>query len=228
MDLIILLPVLLFSVVIHEVAHAQVALWEGDDTAARLGRITLNPIPHLDPVGSVLVPLLMFFLLPGGFIFGWAKPVPVNPHNFRDYRRGDIRVSLAGVTANFMLATVCALLLGPVLLLTEGGAAGIGGFLYEVLTVGILINLILAVFNLIPIPPLDGSHVVSHLLPSRAAAKYREVGRYGIGLLMLLLFLWPSGLRLPGGAPLPSPVELILWPVNFLFGLVRIYLELWS
>jgi Zn-dependent protease len=205
-----------------------VALWEGDDTAARLGRITLNPIPHLDPVGSVLVPLLMFFLLPGGFIFGWAKPVPVNPRNFRDYKRGDIRVSLAGVTANFILAAVCALLLGPVLMLTGGGAGGVGGFLYQALTFGMFINLILAVFNLIPIPPLDGSHVVSHLLPPKMAVKYREVGRYGIGILMLLLFVWPRGLRLPGGTPLPSPIELILWPVNFLMGLARLYLGLWS
>lgn len=228
MDLIILLPVLVFSVVVHEVAHAQVALWEGDDTAARLGRITLNPIPHLDPVGSVLVPLLMFFLLPGGFIFGWAKPVPVNPRNFRNYRRGDIRVSLAGVTANLILAIACALLLGPVLLLMGDGAGGVGGFLYRLLTFGMFINLILAVFNLIPIPPLDGSHVVSHLLPPKMALKYREVGRYGIGILMLLFFVWPRDLRLPGGALLPNPIELVLWPVNFLMGLARFYLGFWS
>jgi Zn-dependent protease len=216
MDLIILLPVLLFSVVVHEVAHALVAKWEGDDTASRLGRITLNPIPHLDPVGSILVPLLMFFLLPGGFIFGWAKPVPVNPRNFRDYKWGDIRVSLAGVTANLGLAALCTVLLGPVLLLERGGGTMVGSVLYQVLYFGLLINLILAIFNLIPIPPLDGSHVVSHLLPPRLSAKYRELGRYGIGILMLLLFLLPDG------------IQTLLWPVDFLMNLARLYLGLWS
>jgi len=216
MDLIILLPVLLFSVVVHEVAHALVAKWEGDDTAYRLGRITLNPIPHLDPVGSIVVPLLMFFLLPGGFIFGWAKPVPVNPRNFRDYKWGDIRVSLAGVTANLGLAALCTLLLGPVLLLESGGGTMVGGILYQVLYFGLLINLILAVFNLIPIPPLDGSHVVAHLLPPRLAVKYREVGRYGIGILMLLLFFLPGGFRT------------LLWPVEFLMDLASLYLGLWT
>jgi Zn-dependent protease len=215
MDLLILLPVLLISVVVHEVAHALVAKWEGDDTAYRLGRITLNPIPHLDPVGSVAVPLLMFFLLPGGFIFGWAKPVPVNPRNFRDYRGGDIRVSLAGVAANLGLALICALLLGPVSVLERGGAAGVGMVLNQILYFGVLINLILAVFNLIPIPPLDGSHVVAHLLPPRLAVKYREMGRYGIGILMLLLFILPGGFRT------------LLWPVEFLMGLVQLYLGLW-
>ena len=102
------------SVVVHEVAHAQVAKWEGDDTAYRLGRITLNPIPHLDPVGSVIVPLVLFFL-PGDFLFGWAKPVPVNPANYRDPKWGDIRVSLAGITANLILAVLCMLVMVPLL-----------------------------------------------------------------------------------------------------------------
>ena len=106
--LVIVLPVLLFSVVVHEVAHGFVAKLEGDDTAYRLGRVTLNPIPHLDLMGSIVVPLVLF-LLPGDFIFGWAKPVPVNPRNYRDYVWGDIRVSLAGVASNLLLAVVFTL-----------------------------------------------------------------------------------------------------------------------
>ncbi len=216
MDLLILLPVLLFSVVIHEVAHALVAKWEGDDTAHRLGRITLNPIPHLDPVGSIAVPLLMFFLFPGGFIFGWAKPVPVDPRNFRDYKWGDIRVSLAGIAANLLLALFCGLILGPVMLLERGGGFGVGLILYQVFYFGLLINLILAVFNLIPIPPLDGSHVVAQLLPPRLAMKYRELGRFGIGILMLLMVVVPGGF------------QTLLKPVEVLMELVELYLGLWS
>jgi len=216
MDLLILLPVLLFSVVIHEVAHALVAKWEGDDTAHRLGRITLNPIPHLDPVGSIAVPLLMFFLFPGGFIFGWAKPVPVDPRNFRDYKWGDIRVSLAGIAANLLLALFCGLILGPVMLLERGAGFGVGLILYQVFYFGLLINLILAVFNLIPIPPLDGSHVVAQLLPPRLAMKYRELGRFGIGILMLLMVVVPGGF------------QTLLKPVEVLMELVGLYLGLWS
>ena len=117
MDFLLIIPVLLLSVVIHEVAHAWQALREGDTTARDLGRITLNPIPHLDPVGSIIVPVVLH-LLPGSFLFGWAKPVPVNPRNFRNYRAGDIRVSLAGIVANLGLVVMCAL--GLALLTTLG------------------------------------------------------------------------------------------------------------
>ena len=106
MELLLIVPILLFSVVVHEVAHAWQALREGDTTARDLGRITLNPIPHLDPVGSLLVPLLLYFL-PGDFLFGWAKPVPVNPRNYRNYRAGDIRVSLAGIVLQTSAGGFC-------------------------------------------------------------------------------------------------------------------------
>jgi Zn-dependent protease len=218
MDLTLLLtvlPILLMSVVVHEVAHALVAKWEGDDTAHRLGRITLNPIPHLDPVGSVIVPLLLV-ALPGDFIFGWAKPVPVNPRNYRDYVRGDIRVSLAGIVSNLILAVVFTLLLA--FLQWLGVRVGFG-YLLSILSqaayFGIFINLILAVFNLIPIPPLDGSHVVYHLLPRNLRAKYREFGRYGIGVIMLLVFVVPDGFRI------------LLLPVTFLMDLALAFVALW-
>lgn len=213
--LLTVIPVLLMSVVVHEVAHAVVARREGDDTAYRLGRITLNPIPHLDPVGSVIVPLLLI-ALPGDFIFGWAKPVPVNPGNYRDYVRGDIRVSLAGIVSNLILAVIFTLLLT---FLQWLGATVAFGYLLSVLSqaayYGIFINLILAYFNLIPIPPLDGSHVVYHLLPRNLRARYREFGRYGIGVMMLLVFVLPDGIRF------------LLWPVSLVVNLAMAFVAFW-
>ncbi len=194
MDFLLIIPVLIFSVVVHEVAHAWQALREGDTTARDLGRITLNPIPHLDPVGSILVPVVLH-LLPGNFLFGWARPVPVNPRNYRAYRAGDIRVSLAGIVANLGLVVLCAL--GLVLLTALAGVLPLGGPLggniFSILSYGVFINLILAYFNLIPLPPLDGSHVLYHLLPSALRESYRAIGRYGIGILFLTLVLFPGG-----------------------------------
>ncbi len=202
MDFLIIVPVLLASVVVHEVAHAWQALREGDTTARDLGRITLNPIPHLDPVGSILVPVVLH-LLPGNFLFGWARPVPVNPRNYRNPRAGDIRVSLAGIVANLGLVVVCAL--GLVMLTSLEGALPLGGQLgasvFSILTYGVFINLILAYFNLIPIPPLDGSHVLYHLLPPSLRESYRAIGRYGIGILFLTLLAFPGAF-----AALLSPV----------------------
>jgi Zn-dependent protease len=188
-QLLIALPVLIFSIVVHEVAHAYVARAQGDNTAYMLGRITLNPIPHLDPLGSVLLPGIM--ALTGGPILGWAKPVPVNARNFRNYKRGDILVSLAGVASNLVLAVVFTLLLAATL---AGGAAfpeqtRVWGVLGAMFGTGIYINLLLAFFNLLPIPPLDGSHVMVYLLPVKLAVKYRELGRYGMLILFALLFL---------------------------------------
>lgn len=210
------LPVLLMSVVVHEVAHALVAKWEGDDTAYRLGRITLNPIPHLDLMGSVVVPLILFFA-PGNFIFGWAKPVPVNPRNFRNYVSGDIKVSLAGIVSNLILAAIFTLLLG--VLQFMGARVGYGGaiaFLSQAAYFGLYINLILAFFNLIPIPPLDGSHVVYHLLPPGVRNRYRELGRYGIGIVMMMVFFFPQGMRF------------LLAPVEFLVNLAMAFVGLWA
>ena len=197
MDFLLIVPVLLFSVVVHEVAHAWQALREGDPTARDLGRITLNPLPHLDLMGSVVVPVVLHFL-PGDFLFGWAKPVPVNPRNYRNYRAGDIRVSLAGIVANLGLVAVCAALLALMAALgvasaTDGGTSGsLAASITLMLTYGVFINLILAYFNLLPIPPLDGSHVLYHLLPPGLATRYRTMGRYGITLLFFTLVLFPN------------------------------------
>ena len=189
-DLILYLPVLLFSVVLHEYAHGWQALREGDDTAYMLGRLTLNPVPHIDLFGSILLPL-MLALMNAPFLIGWAKPVPVNPRKYRQYKAGDIRVSLAGIVVNLGLA-----LLGTILLIAFINLADAVPWLTPSLEVvarmmqyGVLVNLVLAFFNLIPIPPLDGSHVLYHLLPPQLGMRYRELGRYGMLILIVLLMV---------------------------------------
>jgi Zn-dependent protease len=188
-QLLIALPVLIFSVVLHEVAHGYVALRQGDQTAAMLGRLSLNPIGHLDPIGSFLVPGVL--AITGAPILGWARPVPVNPRNFRNYKKGDILVSLAGVAVNFALAIVFSLVFALIVwgqrLMPELGATW--AILAQMARYGIAINFVLVLFNLIPIPPLDGSHVFYHMLPPHLGARYREMGRYGMLILFGLLFL---------------------------------------
>ncbi|MFC1575445.1 site-2 protease family protein [Gemmatimonadota bacterium] len=216
MRFLLYLPVLLFSVVVHEVAHALVAKWEGDDTAHRLGRITLNPIPHLDLMGSVLVPLALY-LLPGSFLFGWAKPVPVDPRNYRNFKWGDIKVSLAGIAANLILAFLCTVLLGIMVKVGVllGSTSGPVLVLQEMVSFGIVINLVLAVFNLIPLPPLDGSHVAYHLLPPQLGARYQRLGRYGLGIVMMVVFFFPQ------------VFDLLFWPVDFLLSAAEHFVGLW-
>jgi Zn-dependent protease len=198
MDALILVPVLLFSFVAHELAHAWVAYRQGDPTAYEQGRVTLNPIPHLDLFGSILVPA-MLIASGSGFLIGWAKPVPVVPANFRNPRRGDILVSLAGVAANLAIAIVCTLLMIALRATTGGGTAGWAQQVERVLAVGISLNFLLVVFNLLPIPPLDGSRLVYHVLPSSLARAYQRIEKFGLLVFVLLLFtgyisfvLWPA------------------------------------
>lgn len=193
--ILVFLPVLLLSVVLHEVAHGWVALQQGDDTAKRAGRLTLNPGPHIDIMGSIIVPIVLL-LLPGGVLFGWARPVPVDPSNFRNPRRGDILVSLAGVTVNLLLAIAFTGLMAAAVWVGRLGPGlhGAADVVYRMGALGVILNLILAIFNLIPLPPLDGSHVVAHLLPQGAREQYRSLGRYGLGVLMLLVFVVPEAL----------------------------------
>lgn len=185
-SLVYLLPILLFSVIVHECAHGYVAEWWGDPTARMLGRLTLNPLPHIDLFGSILVPGLL--LLSGsGILFGWAKPVPVTPQNFRDRRLGDITVSLAGPASNVLLALLLAGVLAVGSSLAGGSELSLP--LYRLCAYGILLNMVLAVFNLLPVPPLDGSHVVANLLPPPAAYAYQSMGQYGLLIVFLMLFI---------------------------------------
>jgi Zn-dependent protease len=173
--------------VAHEYAHGYAALRQGDSTALQLGRLTWNPLKHIDPFLTVILPLMTFFA--GGFIFGGAKPVPVVPRNFRNYKRGDIIVSLAGVAANAALVVAFTLLMIPVGMLGQSiaGLTGAAAITQQMLRWGIFFNLILIFFNLLPIPPLDGSHVFKYLLPTGWRAAYQQVGRYGLLILVLLL-----------------------------------------
>lgn len=193
MEYLPLLPILLFSVVVHEVAHGWMALKLGDPTARDLGRLTLNPIPHIDPIGSILVPGIS--LLSAGTVFiAWAKPVPINPMNFRDYRRDDILVSVVGPVSNLLIALLCVFLyvltegiLGPVNELPDGPGREAVLFLAKMFSYGIGMNIFLAVFNLLPVPPLDGSHVVASLLPAEVGERYRQVGFFGIFIILFLM-----------------------------------------
>jgi len=173
----IIAVVLLFSVIVHEVAHGYVALLNGDPTAKMLGRITLNPVPHIDPVGTIFLPLVLYIAnLP---IIGMAKPVPVNPLNFRNYRWGEFAVSAAGPVSNLVLATLFALVL-------RFGIQNPG--LVKLAQVGVSLNILLALFNLIPIPPLDGSHILAILLPRELARLYAYLQPVGFFIILILFY----------------------------------------
>ena len=183
------IAVLVFSVVIHEVSHGLVALALGDHTAEQEGRLTLNPVKHLDPFGSLILPALSYML--GGIVFGWAKPVPYNPYNLRSKKWGPALVGAAGPAANLFLALCFGLLLR--FLPDIAGASLPGAFLFNFASVAstiVLLNLTLALFNLVPIPPLDGSKLLLALLPYewRGLAVFLE--QYGLFLLVFFIFFF--------------------------------------
>ena len=183
---------LVFAMCAHEYAHAATALRQGDDTAYRLGRVTLNPMPHIDPFMSILLPALLWFSSGGSFTFGGAKPVPVNSAKYRNFRKGDILVSAAGVITNLILVLVWAVVF---VLLGQIGksfpaAAPVLDTAQRMLVYGIWLNLVLGFFNLIPVPPLDGSHLFYHLLPPRAGNWYRGLQRFGYLPIFALMFLF--------------------------------------
>jgi Zn-dependent protease len=185
---------LLVAVVLHEVAHGVVAYGCGDPTAARAGRLTLNPLPHVDPVGTVLLPgvLLVTSLAFGShpMFFGWAKPVPIDGRWFRRPRLDWLLVALAGPGTNLVLALASAIALGW--LAGRGGPDGTHGFLWSLVGQSVVINCLLAVFNLLPVPPLDGGRVLAALLPPAMAQQLRQVER--VGLLIVLLVVFNTGI----------------------------------
>ena len=215
-DILLQIPVLLFSIVAHEYAHAEAAYRQGDTTAYMLGRLTLNPLKHIDPFMTIILPTLLI-LSHAPFVFGAAKPVPVNPRNYRRYVRGDIIVSLAGIATNlalFILSAIVFALIGLVAKSLDTTAYSLG-LLQRMMFWGMYTNLVLACFNLIPIPPLDGSHVLKQLLPPAAGMQYRQL--YALGMIPIVLVMWL----------LPGVIRLFMWPgIQLLTGALRLVLPL--
>ncbi len=194
--------------VAHEYAHAEAAYRQGDDTAYMLGRLTLNPLKHIDPFMTVLLPVILW-ISHTGFLFGAAKPVPVTPRKYRKYVQGDVIVSLAGIAVNLALFVVAGTLFAAVGLLASAAPSLTGSLeiLQRMMFYGMRFNLVLAFFNLIPIPPLDGSHVFYHLLPPGAGLKYRQF--YALGMVPLFLIIWLA----------PVLLTPFLWPARQLLQL---------
>ena len=173
--------ILIFSVIIHEIAHGYMADKLGDPTARLQGRLTLNPIKHIDPIGSIVVPLLTSL---AGFTFGWAKPVPYNPHNLRNKRQGEFLIAIAGPLSNLILAVIFGLIIRLMY-------AGVMTPFIEIVTYIVIINIVLAIFNLIPVPPLDGSKLLFSILPNQYGRTRMMLETYApILILVVIFFLW--------------------------------------
>ncbi|MDQ7038146.1 MAG: site-2 protease family protein [Aquificota bacterium] len=204
------IPALMLAVVLHEVAHGWVAYRMGDPTAKLAGRLTLNPIPHVDPFGTIILPG-MFIIFGSPVIFGWAKPVPINPNNFRDLRMGTFLVSIAGVSMNIMLAfffgALYRILTGLMNVLDPFIVKSIIFPLLIFSQKSVLINLILAIFNMIPIPPLDGSRALMSFLSFRYWELFYRYEIYGFFVITLLLFTGVLG-------------KIIYPPLKFLYQLI--------
>jgi Zn-dependent protease len=181
---------LVIAIVFHEVAHGLIARRLGDPTASERGRLSLNPIRHVDPFGTVVLPMIL--ALTSAPIFGWAKPVPVNFRRLRNPRRDMILVALAGPGMNLLLAIIGALILATTFAMAQGELRGVAGFIAANALNFVYINIFLSVFNLLPVPPFDGGHVVEGLLPRRQARNYRKIGRYSLIVLIVLLLVLPA------------------------------------
>lgn len=187
METILALAALFLAIILHEVAHGYVAYLLGDDTAKRYGRLSLNPIKHVDTIGTIVVPALLYFSN-AGFVFGWAKPVPVNYYNLKNTKRDIFLVSSAGIVTNLVLAFLSAFII-KIFIPFAGSISG--DIILTFLTAFIIYNIILAVFNLIPIPPLDGSKMLFSWIEKPWAKKYLENDRLGFGIIILIGIILP-------------------------------------
>jgi len=185
MPAIISIIILIFSVILHEVSHGYMADYLGDPTARLAGRLTLNPLKHIDPVGSILVPLITY--ISSGFTFGWAKPVPYNPYNLKNRRQGEFLIALAGPVSNLAIAVFFGLIIRFFM-----GSLIVDQAVFEVLTYIVIINIVLAIFNLIPLPPLDGSKLFLAFLPNQYGRLRQVLEQFGFVFVILAAFLlWP-------------------------------------
>jgi Zn-dependent protease len=204
----------LFAITVHEAAHGYVARHYGDNTAEMMGRVTLNPIKHVDPVGTILMPLVLYFATHGAFLFGYAKPVPVNFGRLRHPKRDSVWVALAGPASNFIQALLWAIVFTVLV--------GVGvneRFFLEMAKAGVLVNLVMCAFNLFPLPPLDGGRVLAGLLPPRQSYAFSRIEPWGFFIVMALVLLgvvsrfWLSPLIDLGYQLL----HLLLMPLNLIF-----------
>lgn len=196
---------LVFAIVLHEVAHGWVANMLGDPTAAERGRLTLNPVPHVDPVGTVALPLVLAVV--GAPLFGWAKPVPVEGSRLRNPRVDMMLVAFAGPGMNLFLGALAAAGYGAAIAAAGPVTQGPWGFIQDNLFNFLVINISLAIFNLLPIPPFDGGHIVEGLLPRPLAAQYAQFGRYGFLVLVVLIII------LPQLSPQLDVLRRVVWPI---------------
>jgi Zn-dependent protease len=209
-DFILALPVLLLAFSVHEFMHAWVALKQGDDTAYMLGRVTLDPRSHIDPIGSILFPAIA--AITGAPIIGWARPTPTNPRKYRKYKQGDVLVSLAGVFGNLLLAIMFALLHLLLRVATQGAPPpGVLSTADELFITGVFLNVMLIFFNLLPVPPLDGSHVLYHLLPANLGQAYRQLSSFGFIILYMLMF---TGALSVIEIPVIAITRMLLYPAS--------------
>jgi len=199
------LIILFFSIVVHEYFHGYIALRCGDPTAKYAGRLTFNPIPHIDIVGTIILPL--FLVMSGSsFLIGWAKPVPVNPYNFRNPGIDNVKVSAAGPLSNFSLAVIFTVLI----ILTGDLLPNLIGIFHF----GIFINLLLGIFNLIPVPPLDGSHILEYFLPYDMKISYNKIKQYGF-IILLIFIMTPF-------------FNIIFYIVYFLYNILNFFIRMFS
>jgi Zn-dependent protease len=209
---------LVIAIVFHEVAHGLVARKLGDPTAEAKGRLSLNPIRHVDPVGTIILPMIL--AISHAPVFGWAKPVPVDYRRLRNPRRDMILVALAGPGMNLLLALVAAAILAVTIGMSGGARTGVVAFVAANALNFLLINIFLAVFNLLPVPPFDGGHVVEGLLPRPLAASFRKIGRYSLLVLIILLLV------LPMLSPKADVVGRLVSPI--VGGVARLFLEIFG